>query len=426
MMQLVALPFAYILRFCYWLVDKYAIALIFFTFLMTLIFAFVSIMQRRAMCDQAKIRPYVSALQKRYAGRTDINARNEFSGELMKLYKEHNVKASAGCLPMLIQLLLVIILFTIVQNPLTYLCDVKSNELEAVNANIYDMIDTNTITVDDNIKQIYKNAKEKADPKANFTPTEFQTYTVIKENPGKFADFLGKYELPDFKLFGYDLTKNPSFTQVTILIPILATAIPLGTTFLMQKLRRKDEAEAEAASNPSAASTMKTMMLITPVMTFVATISFQAILGLYWIYRSVFTAVLQVVVNKLIPVPVYSDEEAAAIEAEFNKDFVFKAPVAEKRRSLHYIDAEEDDEEYEDEDGDTENEDDQTDDVVENASEPVSYVPDPMPKRRMYDKDGNKIRSLHFIDEDDEETIAPQIDEKTDDSTEEPLNSNEE
>lgn len=388
-MQIIAIPFAYVLKFCYWITDKYAIALILFSLIMTLLFAFVNYKQRKAIQDQARIKPMVNALRKRYEGRNDVYARNEFSTELMDLYKKEKVSAAAGCLPLLIQLLIVVILFTLVQNPLTYLCDVSAKELTNLNNEIYTLIGEGSIAVDSNISKIYENALA-AKGSESFTITEFQTYSVLRDNRSVFAEFIAANPLPDFKLFGIDLSYTPTFKSILILIPILATVIPLATTLLMKKFGQTTETDtADTSTNPQAAKTMNTMMLITPFITFMATMNFQAIIGLYWIYRSVFSSALQVVVNKLMPIPKYTPEEEAAIEAEFNKDFVFTAPVTEKKRSLHYID--EDD--YED-----------TEVETENADAPKKE--DEMPERRRYDKNGNKIRSLHFIDDEEEPSEA--------------------
>ena len=400
-MQIIAIPFAYVLKFCYWLTDKYAIALILFSLIMTLLFAFVNYKQRKAIQDQARIKPMVNALRKRYEGRNDVYARNEFSNELMALYKKEKVSAAAGCLPMLIQLLIVVILFTLVQNPLTYLCDVSAKELTNLNAEIYTLIGEGAINVDANIKSIYESALA-AKGAESFTINEFQTYSVLRDNSATFAEFIKANPLPDFKLFGIDLSYVPSFKSILILIPILATVIPFATTLLMKKFGQTTENDtADASTNPQAAKTMNTMLYITPVITFMACLNFQAIIGLYWIYRSVFSSLLQVVVNKLMPIPKYTPEEEAAIEAEFNKDYVFTAPAAEKKRSLHYIDADD----YEDDDTeDTDN------GEYEADGDEKPAVTTAMPERRRYDKDGNKIRSLHFIDEEDEEEAVTEKD----------------
>lgn len=425
-MNIIATPFAYVLKFCYWLTDKYAIALILFSLIMTAVFSFVNIKQRKGMMDQARIKPMVNALKKRYEGRTDVNARSEFSNDLMELYKKEKVSAAAGCLPLLIQLLVVIILFSIVQSPLTSLCDVSGNDLTKLNQEvIYTDIeksldnenypDFNDIKFDNNVKTIYENAKKEGGAK-EFNLTEFQTYSILKDNSGHYSEWIKKHAnpMPDFKLWGIDLSETPSFSSILILIPILATLLPLATTLLMKKFGQTTEADAAASDNPQGAKTMNTMMLITPAITFMATLNFQAIIGLYWIYRSVFSTVLQVILNKFMPIPKYTPEEEEAIEEEFNKDFVFSAPATTRRRSLHYIDADDyddEDEDYEDEDGeefDDEEAGADFDGEREVAEKPRTHYD--MPARRRYDKDGNKIRSLHFID-DEEDEVAEDLSE---------------
>ena len=63
-------------------------------------------MQMKSMLGMTEIQPELQRLQKQYA-----NNREKLSEEMMKLYQEYNVKPAAGCLPILIQLPILYILF---------------------------------------------------------------------------------------------------------------------------------------------------------------------------------------------------------------------------------------------------------------------------------------------------------------------------
>ena len=68
----------------------------------------------KSMSSSAKmqtIQPEIQELQKRYAGKTDSESRLEMNAKMQKLYKEYGVNPIAGCLPMLVQIPLMMAFF---------------------------------------------------------------------------------------------------------------------------------------------------------------------------------------------------------------------------------------------------------------------------------------------------------------------------
>lgn len=85
---------------------SYALAIIFLGLIVRVILLPLTIMQMKSMIGMTDIQPELQQLQQKYA-----NNREKLSEEMMKLYKEYNVKPAAGCLPILIQLPILYILF---------------------------------------------------------------------------------------------------------------------------------------------------------------------------------------------------------------------------------------------------------------------------------------------------------------------------
>lgn len=402
-MDFISVPFGYVLRFCYSLTNNYALALIFFTLLIKLIFLFVNIKQQRSTQDQARVKPKIRAIQKRYEGRTDANARIEMSNDLMAMYKEEKVSAATGCLPLLIQIPIVLILYQIVTRPLTFLCRASEEVINGLKNTIFTLIgQPDTLSVGSDVAKLYTSA---AGDVSKFSVSELQIASVIKNNSAHFGDFLSSYTLPDFTIFGgaIDLSATPTIgLSLIALIPILVGVFQLLSALVIRKFGAPiDTSSPEAAQ---AAKTMNYMNIIMPLMTVWFAFNVPAILGVYWIYQSIFGAIIQIVLSKIFPVKTYTEEEMLAIEAEYNKDYVRPVITASAKRSLHFID--EDD--YEDENSDAEEDLDEENETSDSLQD-IPPVDTDMPKRRLYDKNGNKIRSLHFIDEDDDEvdTIEP-------------------
>ena len=59
--------------------------------------------------------------RKRYAGRTDKVTQQKMQQDIMELYQKENYSMFGGCLPTLIQFPIIIALYNVIRNPLTYL-----------------------------------------------------------------------------------------------------------------------------------------------------------------------------------------------------------------------------------------------------------------------------------------------------------------
>lgn len=95
--------------------SAYALAIIFTTIIFKLLLVPLSMKQTKSMKDMEKIKPKLTALQKKY--KEDPKKLNE---ETMKLYKEHNVSPFGGCLPILIQFPILIAYFRVMREPVKY------------------------------------------------------------------------------------------------------------------------------------------------------------------------------------------------------------------------------------------------------------------------------------------------------------------
>ena len=85
---------------------SYALAIIFLGIIVRVLLLPLTIIQMKSMLGMQEIQPELQELQKRYA-----TNREKLSEEMMKLYQEYNVKPAAGCLPILIQMPILYVLF---------------------------------------------------------------------------------------------------------------------------------------------------------------------------------------------------------------------------------------------------------------------------------------------------------------------------
>ncbi|HOO96459.1 MAG TPA: membrane protein insertase YidC [Caldisericia bacterium] len=87
---------------------NYGLAIIILGILLKIILIPLTNIQFNSMRNTAKIQPLIKKLNEKYPGKENAQKRQE---ETMKIYKENNVNMFGGCLPMLVQLPIIIALY---------------------------------------------------------------------------------------------------------------------------------------------------------------------------------------------------------------------------------------------------------------------------------------------------------------------------
>ena len=117
-LDILRIPIAYILQFCYWVGHNYMFALLLFALIMQIILLPFAIKQQKNSIRQAKLAPKTAAIRKKYAGRDDKATQQKIQQETMDLYQRENFNPMGGCLPMLIQFPILFALFRVITQPL--------------------------------------------------------------------------------------------------------------------------------------------------------------------------------------------------------------------------------------------------------------------------------------------------------------------
>ena len=265
MFDIICIPLGWLLKYIYLLVQNYGTSIILFTLITKFILFPLTLKQQKTMAQTQLIKPKLDALQKQYG-----DNREKFSEEGMKLYKKYNISPFSGCLPMLIQLPIILALYYVIREPLTYIWGQSADVIAA-------LIKEYGITAAKGSEEIALTAK-------------------LAEQGKQFAINYG--------FLGLDLSvtpefKNPNFIWV---IPALAGL----TTWLSSKLmnvatQKKDENPNKRPPRPGEKDpnqTTNTMMNIMPFMTVWFAFMLPAGVGLYWIASNIFQMGQQFVLNK--------------------------------------------------------------------------------------------------------------------------------
>ncbi|MFY9381553.1 MAG: YidC/Oxa1 family membrane protein insertase [Eubacteriales bacterium] len=155
--------------------------------------------------------------------------------------------------------------------------------------------------------------------------------------------------MPDLTMFNgaIDLSAAPSskaFLSWIMLIPVLTFVVILVSQKITKKFTYRPD------TDDSAQSSMKIMEWMMPLMSVYFAYIVPAAIGLYWIYRNILALIQQVALAKIYPLPHFTEEELKAAEREYLGK---KRPAAKgtanpnrpKVRSLHRIDEDDDDQE---------------------------------------------------------------------------------
>ena len=307
---------------------NYMLALLLFALLVKILLLPLSIMQQKNQIKGAKLRPKMMLIEKKYAGRNDQVTLQKKQAEMMELQKKEGYSAFSGCLPLLIQFPIIIILYRVIQKPLTYVSHLGS---------------------------YLATIAEKIGFTASYKNSEIELISQIKQNmelaqegfaeaggTGALADVL-----PKMSFFGADLTMKPYFWSILLLIPVLNFAFGVLTMKLSKKLNgNMAQMTAQTQDQKVSGGIMEWMM---PVVSLWFAFILPSALGVYWIYQSVLGIVQMLILAKVMPMPKYSQEELEQIMKELKKQQVERPAYTgssysgDRPRSLHHID---DDDEF--------------------------------------------------------------------------------
>ncbi|HHX14150.1 MAG TPA: membrane protein insertase YidC [Clostridiales bacterium] len=115
-MSVIAKPMGLLLELIYNLIPSYGITLIVFTLIVRGCLFPVYASQIKGSMRMKDIQPKMQAIQRKYA-----NDKQQMNVKLMELYKEEKYNPARGCLPLLIQMPIILALFVLLRNPTAFI-----------------------------------------------------------------------------------------------------------------------------------------------------------------------------------------------------------------------------------------------------------------------------------------------------------------
>lgn len=275
-LNILYVPFGWILHFIFSFIQSYGWSLIIFTILMRLVMFPLSISQQKSSAKQARLQPKIKKIQQRFAGN-----QAKINEEMQKLYDRENYSMmNAGCLPLLIQMPIIMGLFGVIYKPITYVLRLPADSVKVLT---------------ETAKKILEDAGQWGSRSA--TIVELSVLNMkdqVLAGSGVSQDVADTIQNFDFHFLGLPLGSVPSFKEPSILwiIPILSfvSSLLMGVyTFMKQR-----KTNPEMAKNPM----MGCMSFVMPIFSLVLAFQFPVGIGIYWTMSNIVGLIQTVIVNQ--------------------------------------------------------------------------------------------------------------------------------
>lgn len=302
--SIIGIPMGWIYQF----VQNYGVSIVLFTILLKVVLFPFSLKQHKSSLAMVRIKPYQDELMKKYGSN-----RQKYSEELQKLYQREGYNPMSSCLPMMLQMPLLFMMYTIIRRPLTYMAGWSLTEIwtKAV-AEFGTEVTEKGVTILSGMGNLQITDK-------NFNNYESQILSHMAEPPLN-THFLG-----------IDLASVPQevwkTTFLILLIPILSGVTSFLLSWLSQKMNPAQQAAGDQANN----SSMKIMTYGMPLMSLWIAFSFPAGLGLYWLISNLLGIAQLFLLNALHSPKKLEAEINAKIAADKQKEKEKRAAAAQKK-----------------------------------------------------------------------------------------------
>ena len=308
----ITIPFGYLLDWLYQFTSNYGVALILFALIVQLVMLPISAKSKKSMMKMSRLQPRIQEIQRKYAD--DKQKQNEAIQQLQR--EEGASMGCGGCLWSLVPMLILIPLYSVVRQPITY------------------MLHQSTEVVDFIVKTV-----QDARPEL-FTGNTYYNEMIAAAHIPEFAEVI-KTQFPEisarvldgvnFSFLGINLGSVPSVPFLNenwvwswpfigaALIPVLSAAQQILSMKLSQRANNSvvtdkngiEDKETAKKSQSNQTSNMMTWMM--PIISLWIGFSVPSALGLYWLSGGIARMVEDLLLTKRYR-KVYDAEDAIRLE----------------------------------------------------------------------------------------------------------------
>lgn len=293
--DLLAIPMGWLLGFIYKGIPNYFLAIFLFTFVVRLLLFPLSLKTQKNQADRARLAPRLERLQKKYA-----KDPKKLQEKQMALYEKAGVSMTGGCMPMLVQMLVLFGIISVIYSPIKHLTSIPDEvvtvsveamtgegEIPAAQFNGY----YKELRVLQNLETYETDVKEAIAKLDGYDTAEAEAY----------YDEMVEFE-KNFNILGSNMLENPwnekGFAGISVLwlIPLLSGLTAMGSGLLsMHYTKQSTAAEAQQMQG----CTNVSMMIMMPAMSLFISFSVPGGVGIYWICSNLIAMLQTFVLNRI-------------------------------------------------------------------------------------------------------------------------------
>ena len=280
-------PLGYVMEWIYKLIPNYGWDIILFTLLITIIKIPLQLNQQKSMAKMSAFQPMIADIQKKYKDKPEKQQE-----ELMKL-QEQGYKPTAGCMPMLVNFLVMFGVIEVVYRPLQRIFHIGADAITAAGDAMTALgISFTQVTRDTNI--IAQVLAGESTVTSVFTADQLNTITEF----GQHMDF-----------FGIDLTRVPQYSLAAENLPLLILPIlAIVTMFISTHISMK-------ASGQQMQGSMKLTMYMMPLMYLFFCFTVPCAFSLYYVVSNILMTVQSIFMKKIYDPEKMKEEVLAEMAA---------------------------------------------------------------------------------------------------------------
>lgn len=315
--DIIQVPFGYLLEFLYQITNNYGWALILFAVIVQMVLLPISAKSKRSMMKMSRLTPEIQRIQQRYP-----DDQTKQSQAMQELYKQEGVSMGGGCLWGLIPMLILLPLYTVVRQPLTYMLHESAENVTQIVSIIREAapdLFSNNVYYDQMIAA--QNIPQFAEAIKAAIP-DISQRTLAGIDPNFFG--INMASIPQFNIFGaawaWDWAHIGAF-----LVALLSTVNQVVSMLVSQKTNNSVVTnedglqDKEAVEKSQANQTNKIMMWMMPLMMLWIGFTVPCALSVYWfaggVVRTIQDALLTVHYRKI-----YDAEDAERLKRRLEQD----------------------------------------------------------------------------------------------------------
>ena len=282
-LYILGVPLGYVMEWIYNLIPNYGWDIIIFTIVIRLLSIPLQLNQQKSMAKMSAFQPMIMDIQTKYKDKPEKQQE-----ELMKLQQDYGYKPTAGCLPMLLNFLVMFGVIGVVYNPLERIFHISAAALTAAGeALTASGVAFTAITRDTTI--IAQVLAGNSGLLQCFTEAQIATITEFSQH---------------MSFLGIDLTRVP---QIGLSLDLVLPLLSVITMFLSTHISMK-------ASGQQMQGSMKVTMYLMPLMYLFFCFTYPLAFSLYYVISNIVMTVQTQAMRKVYDPDKMRKEVEAQIE----------------------------------------------------------------------------------------------------------------